>query len=183
VRIVGIDLAGLDANPSGFALLERRRFTTQNLYTDEELLDRCEASRPAVVAIDAPLSLPRRGGLREADLSLIKRGFRVFSPKFGSMRSLTKRGSALAKKIRKMGIKVIEVHPRTSGLLLFGTAERKKWMKKLKQLGFKFDGGGSRHEVDAALAALTGLLYLKGKVEKVGRPEEGIIIIPEKRCL
>jgi predicted nuclease with RNAse H fold len=82
-----------------------------------------------------------------------------------------------------MGIKVIEVHPRTSGLLLFGTAERKKWMKKLKQLGFKFDGGGSRHEVDAALAALTGLLYLKGKVEKVGRPEEGIIIIPEKRCL
>ncbi|MBC7218755.1 MAG: DUF429 domain-containing protein [Hadesarchaea archaeon] len=180
MKVIGIDLAGLEVNPSGFAILVGKKITAKTLHTDGEILEHCTIIRPTVIAIDAPLSLPRRGNLREADLSLIKRGFRVFPPKFGGMKSLTTRGIRLARKIRKNKIDVIEVHPRTSGLIISGTDDRKKWMEELKQRGYEFNGGTSRHEIDAALAALTGSLYLKNKTEKIGTPQEGIIIIPRK---
>lgn len=180
VKVIGIDLAGLEVNPSGFAILTGKKFTTVTLYTDEQILEHCTAVKPLVVAIDAPLSFPKHGNLREADFSLIKSGFRVFPPKLGGMKSLTTRGIKLARKIRKANIDVIEVHPRTSGLIIFGTDDRRRWMEELKHQGYELDVGISRHEVDAVLAALTGWLYLAGRTEKIGGPEEGVIIIPKK---
>ncbi|MGQ9788048.1 MAG: DUF429 domain-containing protein [Candidatus Hadarchaeaceae archaeon] len=180
MKIIGIDLAGLEVNPSGFAILAGKKFTTMMLYNDCEILEHCASIRPILVSIDAPLSLPGQGNLRKADLSLIKRGFRLFPPKFGGMKSLTVRGMGLAKKIRKNKTDVIEVHPRTSGLIIFGTDDRKKWIKELKQRGYEFNGGTSRHEIDASLAALTGWLHLNNKTEKIGTPEDGIIVVPRK---
>lgn len=178
MKVVGIDLAGLNTRPSGLATLTGRTFKTQLIYSDEQIVDFCVRGAPDLVAIDAPLSLPKRGNLRNADMSLIKRGLRVFPPTFAGMLSLTKRGMLLAKKLRARKIKVIEIHPRTSGILIFKTGDRERWIKKLKKVGFRLYGNNSCHEVDAALAALTGALHLRGKTEEIGTAEEGTIVIP-----
>ncbi|MDI6642586.1 MAG: DUF429 domain-containing protein [Candidatus Hodarchaeaceae archaeon] len=178
MKVIGIDLAGLATNPSGFAILVGRTFKTQLIYSDEQMIELCVKEKPDLVAIDAPLSLPKRGNLRDADLSLIKRGLRVFPPTFTGMRSLTARGILLTKKLRTRKIKVIEIHPRTSGITIFKTANRSQWRKKLKKMGFCLRGGKSRHELDAVLAAFTGTLHLRGKTEEIGKVGEGTIVIP-----
>ena len=179
MKVIGIDLAGWATNPSGFALLSGRKIETLLVYSDDEIIGLCMRERPSVVAIDAPLSMPKRGNLRKADALLIKRGFRVFPPTFAGMRSLTERGMRLAKKIRAKKIKVIEIHPRTSGMLLFNTPLRKKWVAELKRRGWQLKESASEHEIDAVLAALTGVLYLNRGTEEIGRGEEGVILIPK----
>jgi hypothetical protein len=182
MKIIGIDLAGRPTNPSGFAMLSGRTFKTQLVHSDRQIIDLCTQERPTIVPIDAPLALPARGNLRKADISLIKRGLRVFPPTFAGMRSLTERGICLAKKLRARKIRVIEIHPRTSGVILFKTANRKLWITKLKKMGFRFKGGNSRHEMDAALAALTGLFHICGKTEEIGDLREGTIVIPLRQA-
>lgn len=181
-KIIGIDLAGRPTNPSGFALLSGRTFKSQLVHSDGEIINLCLQERPALVAIDAPLSLPARGNLRNADASLIKRGLRVFPPTFAGMLSLTKRGIRLAKKLRARKIRVIEIHPRTSGVMLFKTPNRDEWVTKLRRRRFRFEGCKSRHEKDAVLAALTGALHLQGKTEEIGGAKEGTIVIPLQRA-
>jgi hypothetical protein len=181
VKVLGLDLAGIDTNPSGFALLSNRRFRTGLIYSDDEIIELCAKNRPEVVAIDAPLSLPKSGSLRKADALLIGRGYRVLPPTLGGMRALTERGIRLADRLRTKAFGVIEIHPRTSGKILFGTQERRDWLFELKQQGWSIDARISEHEVDAAIAALTGALKLWGKTEEVGTPTEGIIIIPRGR--
>lgn len=182
MKIIGIDLAGHSTNPSGLALLSGRTFKTRIVHSDMEIIKLCRREQPALVAIDAPLSLPVRGNLRHADASLIKRGLRVFPPTFSGMLSLTRRGIRLAKKLRARKIRVIEIHPRTSGVILFKTSNRKRWLTKLKKMGFCLEGGKSRHETDAILAALAGALHLQGKTEEIGDGREGMIIIPQRRA-
>jgi len=84
----------------------------------------------------------------------------------------------LAGMLRAKGLRVIEIHPRTSGVLLFKTSDRRRWVNKLSEKGIKLKEDASEHEIDAALAALTGALHLGGKTEEVGAAEEGTIIIP-----
>ncbi len=182
MKIIGIDLAGRSTNPSGFALLSGRTFKTQLVYSDKQMIDLCTKARPAIISIDAPLGFPERGNLRKADVSLIKRGLRVFPPTFAGMRSLTERGIRLAKKLRARKIRVIEIHPRTSGVVLFKTANRDRWIKKLREMGFRFEGGNSQHEMDAALAALTGAIHIRGKTEEIGDLKEGTIVIPLRQA-
>jgi predicted nuclease with RNAse H fold len=182
MKFIGIDLSGRPANPSGFALLSGRTLTTRHVYSDGEMIELCAKEKPAIVSIDAPLSLPRLGNLRKADLSLIKRGLRVFPPTFAGMRSLTERGIRLAGELQRKKIRVIEVHPRTSGVILFGTPDREMWAAGLKRMGFRLKGGKSKHEVDAAVAALTGALHRRGKTEVIGDAREGAIIIPTRRA-
>lgn len=176
--IIGLDLAGVPKNPSGFARLSNSKFQTSLIYSDDEILGQCTRSGVKLVAIDAPLSLPQQGNLRRADTLLIQRGFRVFPPTFAGMRSLTERGIRLADMLRAKNLRVIEIHPRTSGMLLFKTPDRRQWMVKLKRKGMKLKENASEHEIDAALAALNGALHLKGKTEEVGTASEGTIIIP-----
>jgi len=178
MKVIGLDLAGVPKNPSGFARLSNNEFQTSLIYSDNEILEQCTRSDVKLVAIDAPLSLPQQGKLRQADTLLIKRGFRVFPPTFASMRSLTERGIRLADALRAKDLQVIEIHPRTSGMLLFKTSDRSRWVVKLKKNGMKLKENASEHEIDAALAALTGALHLKGKTEEVGEASEGTIIIP-----
>lgn len=178
MKVIGIDLAGCAKNPSGFALLSGREIKTGLVYSDDEIIELCIRGRPSVVTIDAPLSMPKRGSLREADASLIKRGFRVFPPTFAGMRRLTERGIRLAKNLRAKRIKVIETHPRTSGMLLFKTPDRKRWVAGLKRGGWRLKENAGEHEIDAAISALTGALYLSGEAEEVGEAREGVILIP-----
>ena len=78
------------------------------------------------------------------------------------MKQLTLRGISLEKKLDKKGIKVIEVHPRTT--------------KRILGLG-RFPEAKNEHEDDACSAAMAALLYVRGKcMELTGA--DGTIVIP-----
>jgi len=178
MTVIGIDLAGLPSNPTGFASLLDRKFETGLVHSDEEIVELCSRSSPDLVSIDAPLSLPARGNLRQADRLLIGRGLRVFPPTFASMKKLTARGIRVAGELRERDVRVIEIHPRTSGKILFGTAERLEWLSKLRKEGWGIGQEMGEHEADAVLAALTAWLHLRGKTEEIGTAAEGTIVIP-----
>ena len=176
MAVVGIDLAGVPWRPTGFAVLKQKRVQVITLYTDEKIIEACLQARPRIVAIDAPLSAPRKGGLRSCDRELIRLGFRVLPPLFGGMRKLTQRGIKLSRCLRKHDLKVIEVHPRTTALLLFGSTERKAWVEELRRRGYKITGKETPHELDAVISAITGALHLRGLTREVGTQAK--IVIP-----
>ncbi len=72
--IVGIDLAGVATNPTGWALLKNKAISTYHLYHDEERLKRPTDCGPHLIAVDAPLSLPKKDIMREADRECISEG-------------------------------------------------------------------------------------------------------------
>lgn len=179
MKAIGIDLAGKEKNPTGIATLKDRYIKTRILNSDEEIIENCKSEDPEIIAIDAPLNLPEDGGLRKAESDLISRGHRVLPPLLGGMRALTERGIKLSEKLRELGFQVIEIHPRTSGIILFESDSRKKWTKKLREEKWNLDSKADEHEIDSALAALTGFLHLDGKTKKIGEAGKEIII-PQK---
>ncbi|MEM4389265.1 MAG: DUF429 domain-containing protein [Candidatus Micrarchaeia archaeon] len=153
----GIDLAAKEKNPSAACLLGRR-VQCATLHSDREIIAWAAAARPALIALDAPLSLPSKGSLREVERELIARGLRVF-PIRGAMRALARRGMRLRRKLAALGIRVIEVHPRSSLLALRRLGQNIRFPAACR----------SEHERDAWLAALTAKLFAKGKCEVIGR--------------
>lgn len=182
MRIIGIDLAGKEDNPTGIAWFYNRMLTSELRYRDQDIVKRCLEIKPKAIAIDAPLSLPKEGVLRKADKELISLGFRVFPPTFAGMKKLTLRGIRISSKLRAKGFDVIEVHPLTSGKIIFGSPDRKVWVYGMRIRGIRLRRLSCAHEIDAALAALTAFFWLRGKFDGIGEAGEGIIIIP-KRCL
>jgi hypothetical protein len=183
--IVGIDLAGTAKNPTGWAMWENKVVSVCHLYKDEEILRRTIDCDPALIAVDAPLSLPAKGIMRRADREMYKRGYPVFPPRFPSMEKLTLRAMGIAQEIVGRGFDVIEVHPTSTRKALNMPA--KDWdniQTLFLHLGLKGDletRALTPHEIDAITAALTGHLYLQGKTELVGNEKEGYIVVPLKR--
>jgi len=73
--IIGIDLAGKPENPTGWAVGKNKRVETSLIYTDNEILEGITHNKPAIISIDAPFNLPKRGILRKADKEMIRRGY------------------------------------------------------------------------------------------------------------
>ncbi len=182
-RVVGIDLAGSEANPSGWALLEGPRASTTLLRTDEELIETTLNARPALVAIDAPLSLPRTGYTRRVDREMHKLGLHVLPPLFPAMKKLTLRGMRLAETLGARELSVIEVHPASTRKVLGLPVKGKRAVQEaLLKAGLSGDLAArelSMHELDAITAAITASLHLLGLSELVG-DEEGEICIPRR---
>ncbi len=176
---VGIDLAGKKKNPTGFSVLEDRKINFGILKEDEEIIEKCKTKKPEIIAIDSPLNFSKENGFRDCDLELIERGYRVLPPDFGGMKSLTERGIKLAEELRELDFEVLEIHPLTSGLILFDTKSRDKWISILSERGWEVETDANEHEIDSVVAGLTGYLYLRGETKRIGG-EEGIII-PEER--
>ena len=182
---IGIDLAGKSKNPTGQAIWENKEVKATLIYTDNEILEHVIHTRPKLIAIDAPLSLPKKGSLRKADKEMIRRGYRVFPPTLPSMKTLTLRAIKLNKLIAKKGYKAIEVHPTSTRKAL--NMPSKDWEKIqtiLKNIGLKGEIKTcvlTPHEIDAAVAALTAYLHMQGRTEALGDKEEGYIIIPKKQ--
>lgn len=182
--IVGIDLAGKERNPTGFAVWENARVKTCLVYTDNEILEAVLCVKPAIVAIDAPLKFPKRGILRKADEMLIKKGYRVFPPGLPAMKTLTLRAVRLNKLIAEKGLNTIEIHPTsTRKTLNMPTKDWETIQAILKSMGL----GGTleerrltSHELDAVTAALTGYFHMQGLTEAIGEEEEGYVIVPKK---
>jgi predicted nuclease with RNAse H fold len=182
---IGIDLAGLSKNPTGLALLKGNAVKTSLIYTDSEILENITRNVPSLIAIDAPLSLPKRGeAFRKADREMIKKGYRVFPPNLPAMKKLTLRAIRLNRLIEENAYKTIEVHPTSTRKAL--QMPLKNWetiQEILKTLGLKGELETrplATHEIDAITAALTATLHLKKQTELIGDEENGIIV-PKKR--
>ena len=188
---LGVDLAGSERRPTGVCLLDRElNARTWIVHKDAEILELARETRPHVVAIDAPLSLPRSrksledaGGphLRGCDRALLELGIRFFPVTLGPMRLLTARGMRLKELLEAEGFEVIEVYPGGAQDLL-GIPRKARGLELLREglerLGVKgLRPGMSGDELDAVTAAYVGLLYLRGEAVVLGG-EDGAIVMP-----
>jgi len=194
--VVGIDLAGVETRPSGFCTLdpETLKVETKILYGDEEIIREVEVSGAEVVAIDAPLSIPKgrkslseRSNihLRECDRELLRLGIRFFPITLGPMRKLTERGIRLKEKLERRGFKVIEVYPGGAQDIL-GIPRKGRGLEKLleglRKLGLKgLRGDMTGDELDAVTSAYVGKLYIEGEYTALGDADEGVMIMPKVR--
>jgi len=187
MTIVGLDLAGVESRPTGFCILAGMKAETSLMYTDREILGEIKESRPSVVAIDAPLSLPlgRKSleertsvHLRECDRELLKRGIRFFPVTLGPMRKLTKRGINLRHILEAEGFIVIEAYPGGAQDIL-GIPRKQKGLENLRtgleSLGIEgLNSQMSDHELDAVTCAYVGKLFLEEQAVTYGDPNDGI---------
>ncbi|MBO3800191.1 MAG: DUF429 domain-containing protein [Candidatus Brockarchaeota archaeon] len=192
---IGVDLAGVETRPSGFAALdESMKVITMTLYSDNEILNEVNRFKPVVIAIDAPLSMPKGRSsldvrsnihLRECDRELLRRGIRFFPITLGPMRALTKRGIKLKNILVSLGYDVIEVYPGGAQDVLGiprKTVSIEGLRKGLAHLRVKgLEGLQSHHELDAVTAALVAKMFYDGDYEAYGDPVEGQIIMPVKK--
>ncbi|HET6459454.1 MAG TPA: DUF429 domain-containing protein [Syntrophales bacterium] len=186
--VTGVDLAGSPGRATGVCILRGLTAQTYIVLTDEEIMDLIFQSRPDLVPIDAPLTLPahrhtihdRSGShFRECDLALRKRGIRFFPVTLGPMRMLTERGMALKKIIETGGFRVIECYP-GAAQDVWGIPRQRRdragLAKGLRKLDIKgLQPGMTGDELDAVTAALVGRWFLLGKGEMIGGAE-GIVL-------
>jgi len=180
---VGIDLAGHQKNPTGWACLQGKSVETRELFSDEEILHETFKAKPNVVAIDAPLTLPRKGMTRKTDRNMHRCGYHVLPPLYPAMKALTYRGIGLAQKIRDGRIEVIEVHPAsTRRALSMPIRDWEELQRIFVEMGVQVSEKPlTAHQIDAVTAALTAYLHIKGDEEKIGDDIEGYIIVPKKK--
>ena len=181
VRLVGIDLAGSPKRPTGISYVDLpcRTIRTRIAYTDYEIVKITVTPKPKIVAIDAPLTMPRNGYLREVDRLMHKLGLPVLPPMFPGMRMLTIRGVRLRNFLSEIGIHVIEVHPRSTLKILLKKFKLSDLGELINFLGFLIENGKrlTKDEQDAILAMITAFLYYKGDYREVRAPD-GVLIIP-----
>jgi predicted nuclease with RNAse H fold len=191
MKILGIDLAGSEKRKTGICILnEKLEANCFCVFKNKEILNLIEKEEPDLIAIDAPLSLPKgRKSLkrkskihfRKCDKELWKFKIKFFPITLGPMRKLTERGIKLRKILEKK-YKVIEVYPGATQDILKIPRKQKgieKLKKGLEKLGIKFFKKNlNGDELDATACAFTGILFLKGKTIALGEKDEGEIIIP-----
>lgn len=111
----GLDLAAYEHRCSGLAVIDEDLRAVKELvclHSDKEIIDSIKEFLIEVLAIDAPIAeYPR---FREVDREAIRRGFRIMSPTFKSMKVLTLRAWRLYQELRSLGVVVIETHPRSA---------------------------------------------------------------------
>ncbi len=192
LRVLGVDLAGSERRDTGICILDEELVARTFLVrSDEEVVGVALDVRPALVAIDAPLSIPKgrrsiedRSGphLRECDRALLELGIRFFPVTLGPMRMLTQRGIRLKERLERLGFEVVEVFPGGAQDVL-GIPRKSKGLEGLRRglerLGIRgIREGATADELDAATAAYVGLLYLRGEATVLGG-EDGAIVMPK----
>lgn len=191
MRVVGIDLAGVETKPTGFCVLDKKlNVKTCVVYKDKEIVKKILEIKPAVVAVDAPLALPKgrksleeRSNihLRECDRQLLKMGIKFFPITLGPMRKLTKRGMKLRKILEKKGLKVIETYPGAAqDILNLPRKQVEKLKNGLMELGIKgIENCRSADELDAVTCAIIGKMYLEKNYLAIGDAKEILMILPK----
>ncbi len=198
-HIIGIDLTGSEARPSGWCTMRGSQAETARISRDDEIVSRVLAERPALVSIDSPLSLPfgrvrvddsdpgrqEFGIMRRCERELKRRGVNVYPSLLPSMQGLTRRGINLAAALRAAGIPVIESYPGAAQDIM-GIPRKGAGEEFLKQglLDFGIHGpyahtDVTHDELDAITSALVGFFFLAGRYEALRGPSEDALIIPE----
>lgn len=191
---MGVDLASMESRETGICILRGVYVKTMTVHGDGEILNLALLEKPHVIAIDAPLSLPKgktldsRGCVRECDRELLRMGIRFFPLNFKWMRQLTMRGMKLRAELTGMGFRVIETYPGGAQQIL-GIPRVKRGREELRRkLVEMFNLSGdilerrlSPHELDAVTCAIVGKLYLEGEYIAIGDPSEMLMILPKPR--
>lgn len=197
--VAGIDLVASEQKASGFCILHGAQAETARCTTDAEMIERICAANVRLVSIDSPLSLPagrtscwdsdpfrqQFGITRYCERELHRRGISSYPCLIQSMQKLTSRGMELAKKLRKLGIPVIESYPGAAQDIM-GIPKKQAGQKYLA-LGLQEFGiygnfcthDVSHDELDAITSAIVGYFFWAGKFEALGTEEEAPLIIPD----
>jgi uncharacterized protein YprB with RNaseH-like and TPR domain/predicted nuclease with RNAse H fold len=198
-RIVGIDLTGSEARPTGWALLEGDLVLTGVLSTDEDIVGQTLACTPRLVSIDSPLSIPsgrhctddscecrQVGGItRHCERQLKRRGVNVYPCLIQSMQALTLRGIRLAARLRAEGVEVIESYPGAAQDIMRIPRKRasqerlRAGLERFGLRGIRPAGTLTHDELDAITSAVVGAFYLADAYEGLGTPDEDDLIIPQ----
>ena len=200
--IVGIDLTGSEARPSGWCLLRGRAAETAMISSDQELFERSIEAKPALISIDSPLSLPvgrtrvedddpgrqQFGIMRQCERQLKRRGINVYPCLLPSMQRLTARGMRLAERFRSVGIPVIESYPGAAQDIM-GIPRKGAGIEFLRQGLADFGIRGSftaepatHDELDAITSAIVGSFFLAERYEALRGPSEDALIIPDPKA-
>ncbi|SDX69140.1 ribonuclease H-like domain-containing protein [Nitrosomonas halophila] len=199
LKIVGIDLSGSEERPSGWCLLTGTEAITRTIGSDKELISATLETRPHLVSIDSPLSLPRGrisvfdddpgrhkfGIMRDCERLLKKRGINVYPALIPSMQKLTARGIRLAAYFRSQGIPVIESYPGAAQDIMGIPRKRASLSMLCEGLGeFGVRGPFLREqlthdEIDAITSSVVGVFFWSGKFEALGSEVEEALIIPD----
>lgn len=186
--MVGIDLAGSPKRPTGLCVLRDLTAETRVAFSDDDILNFVQETRPTLIPIDAPLSLPKgrrtihdRSGehLRKCDRALLRLGIRFFPVTLGPMRMLTERGLSLKRKLLGLGFQAVECYP-GAAQDLWGIPrqhqDRLGLLTGLRKLGLRgLKKTATSDELDAATAALVGRWFRFGQGLMLGG-KRGILI-------
>jgi predicted nuclease with RNAse H fold len=199
---VGIDLAGVPYRETGVAILRGGRLELlTSAGSDEEILALAQkAGRWGTVAINAPLTRPlgrcclddecgcrHDPGTRSRELERELGRMGVPTLATALLKVLARRGARIAEALNVLGHTPLEVYPfatlRLLGLPCTGKktpAGRRRIHRALKPLvpGLSHPRA-SEHQLDAVVCALTALLWRLGRARSVGRPDEGLMTIPD----
>lgn len=200
--VIGIDLSGLSRGTKGQTALAQLSLThpprlldlmvlPRGRQTDPELIRWVSERKPRVVAIDAPLSLPH--GLTCEDPTCPRCEppsssylARDVDRRAGGMSTvmiagIAFRGIYLARRMRRLGIEVIEVYPAAAYQRLgLRTKEERRYPARVSEvLAWHVPGAllGTADERDAVTAALVARWYAIGLGEVISG-QDGAIWIP-----
>ena len=184
----GLDLVALDR--------ERSIATAQSRLTVDEVVEAVLSLRPTVVCIDAPSGWARAGKSRLAERQLATLGIQAYytgqdpgdHPFYAWIRVGMQIYERLADEFPlyrggEVTGHAAEIFPHASAVLLANSlpARRPKEpfrRKVLRDHNVAEEDLRTLDLVDAALAALTGLIALDGDHSSVGDPDEGVILLP-----
>jgi len=182
----GLDVVLLDGSP--------RPRRVARCGGAEELAALARKWKPDVVAVDGPPAPARSGHLRAAEAALARKAIHAHPTasdnnpgwmrvSFEVFRALGAAGFPLYRRGSAAGT-AIEVFPHASAVTLAeclppDRVSKKEWRRSvLAANGIQAVALRSLDEIDATLAALTGLIALRGQFTAVGDPEEGVILLP-----
>ncbi len=197
--VIGIDLTGSEAKPSGWSVLRGNKAETKMIFSDDELISESMRYAPGIISIDSPLSLPegrcctnancqcaKYGITRYCERLLFAFGIGVYPCLIPSMVNLTSRGIKLAEKFRALGVEVIESYPGAAQDILSirrkqnGLQHLKNGYKSFGLEGNYFSSVKIKHdELDAIMSALVGLFYINDQYVALGKESENYLIIPQ----
>ncbi|HZU75729.1 MAG TPA: DUF429 domain-containing protein [Dehalococcoidia bacterium] len=199
---LGVDLAGMERHETGIALLRggRLELLTTAATDDDILRFAALAGREAMVAINAPLTLPRGRccldddcpcrhdpGTRSREVERVLGRMRVPTLATALLKVLARRGMRLAAALRASGWEPLEVYPyATLRLLGLPTAGKRTELgrRRIHDALCPLVPGlarpdASEHQLDAVACAYTAHLWRQGRARTVGDPAEGLMVIPD----
>lgn len=210
MNFIGIDLTTSPKKKTACAVLDAELRLQDRVWLggDEEIVALAKAYHPALIAIDAPLSLPlglccleeicpcqaaspHKGRQCERELSALGIGC-YYTTKRSIIKGMVYRGISLKAELERRGHTVIEIYPYASKVRLFGSlpkkttvAGRRALQESLQRLIPSVPSPQedllSHDSLDALLAAYTGFLHNCSETDALGDPSEGLLHIPLRR--
>ncbi len=178
--IVGVDLGHPRKKSTGVCIYSEDTDKYVILtVTPVELLSLLVSMRERVdvVAIDAPLSLPRSGIERDLEKHCRRLGLRLIPPLLGPMRRLTICGICIKDVLEKLNMIVLETHP--SSCLKLAKVSREDILHIVRDKILS-DGRLDRHGVDALICCLVALAYVKSIHIELKVGEDSLILFNSK---